>query len=220
MQPQQTPAALRKRLFLFFIIFLAAVFLMTGMFSLSAARSTEERELEDKIPKHLPIKVKIKKEKEKAFKDLKNEKWLHDFELEVTNTGDKPIYFLDFILILPEISAPDGNEIGFPLRYGRIALGSIENKAQLDDVPIMPGETYIFKVDERHALGWETFKRDKNKPQPKKLLLKFRMLNFGDGTGFIRTDGLFVPQPKEKAGLGPCEEDRKQESCRGCRNEV
>lgn len=33
----------------------------------------QERFLEDKIPKHLPIKVKIKKEKEKTFKDSKND---------------------------------------------------------------------------------------------------------------------------------------------------
>ena len=30
---------------------------------------------------------------------LKNEKWVREFELEVTNTGDKPIYFLFLDLI-------------------------------------------------------------------------------------------------------------------------
>ena len=30
----------------------------------------EEREFDDRIPKHLPIRVKIKKEKEEKFKDL------------------------------------------------------------------------------------------------------------------------------------------------------
>jgi hypothetical protein len=62
----------------------------------------EERQLEDATPKHVPIKVKIKKEKEEAFKDLKNEQWLKELELEVTNTGNKPIYFLVFVLTLPE----------------------------------------------------------------------------------------------------------------------
>src|SRR5215212_7843902 len=109
MHPQKTPAAPRKRLFLFLVTFLACVLLLTGMFALSVAQSTEERELENTVPKHLPIKVKIKKEKEKAFKDLKNEKWLRDFELEVMNTGDKPIYFLSLSISLPEIKAPDGN---------------------------------------------------------------------------------------------------------------
>src|SRR4051812_46130380 len=114
MHPQQTPAALRKRLFLFFVIFLACVLLLTGMFTPSVAQLTEERELEDKIPKHLPIKVKIKKEKEKAFKDLKNEKWMRELEVEVTNIGDKPIYFLYFVVTLDDITAPNGTNMAFP----------------------------------------------------------------------------------------------------------
>src|SRR5881396_2315597 len=54
----------------------------------------EERQVEDSIPKHVPIKVKLKREKEAKFKDLNNSDWLRDFELEVTNTSNKPIYFL------------------------------------------------------------------------------------------------------------------------------
>ncbi|HET8669511.1 MAG TPA: hypothetical protein VFM05_02460 [Candidatus Saccharimonadales bacterium] len=54
----------------------------------------QERVFENKIPTHIPIKIKIKKEKEKSFKDPKNEKWLREFALELTNTGDKLIYFL------------------------------------------------------------------------------------------------------------------------------
>src|SRR2546423_609332 len=54
--------------------------------------SQNERQLENLIPKHVPLDVKLTKEKEKAFKDLKNENWARDFELEITNTGEKPIY--------------------------------------------------------------------------------------------------------------------------------
>src|SRR6184192_3807346 len=39
-----------------------------------------EREVEDKIPKHVPIKIKLKADKEKAFKDMDNENWQRDFE--------------------------------------------------------------------------------------------------------------------------------------------
>jgi hypothetical protein len=34
------------------------------------------------------VKIKIKKEKDLSIKDLKTEKWLSEFELELTNTGD------------------------------------------------------------------------------------------------------------------------------------
>jgi hypothetical protein len=195
MRPQKTPAALRKRLFLFFIIFLVAVLLLTGMFSLSVAQSIEERELEDRIPKHLPIKVKIKKEKEKAFKDLKNEKWIRDFQLEITNTGNKPIYFLSFILDMPEITAPDGIGMAFSIHYGRGYLGDIGNKAEPGDVPIQPGETYVFSFPDIVVESWAIFKKRENKLDPKKLILLCQILSFGDGTGFVGTDGKSLPRP-------------------------
>lgn len=57
----------------------------------SAQETAEERKFEDEIPKHVPIKFKLKADKEKKFKDLKNPDWYRDFELEVTNTSDKPV---------------------------------------------------------------------------------------------------------------------------------
>jgi len=41
----------------------------------------EERVFENKIPGHLPIKVKLRAEKEKAAKDLANNRWHRDLEL-------------------------------------------------------------------------------------------------------------------------------------------
>src|SRR5436189_258009 len=55
------------------------------------SQSSNERVFENKTPKDLPFKIKMKKEKEESYKDLKNDNWLREFELELTNTGDKPI---------------------------------------------------------------------------------------------------------------------------------
>jgi hypothetical protein len=177
----------------------------------NAAANVEERVLENTVPKHLPIKVKIKKEKEKAFKDLKNDKWLRDFELEVTNVGDKPIYFLDFLVILPGITAPNGTNIAFPVRYGRIELGTLENRAEPNDLPIKPGETYVLKAYESNVRGWETFRRNHSKHQPEKLILYFQMLSFGDGTGFWTTGGVHLPEPlKGKNSLNGCEQEQNK----------
>jgi hypothetical protein len=201
MRPQQTHGALRRRLAFLFIMSLALIVLINGMPTPGVAQSTEERELEDRIPKHLPIKVKIKKEKEKAFKDLKNEKWLRDFQLEITNTGNKPIYLLSFILKLPGITAPDGREIAFSIIYGRSRLGDIGNKAEPDDVPIQPGETFVFRFPDSKQLDWEGFRQRENKPDPKKLILKFQILNFGDGTGFVGNEGISVPRPPNESSI-------------------
>src|SRR6267142_246433 len=81
---------------------------MAEIASFRRQQPKEERELEDTIPAHVPIKVKIKAEKEQAFKDLSNEHWVRDLEIEVKNTGTKPIYFLHLQLHL-ETTGPDGN---------------------------------------------------------------------------------------------------------------
>jgi hypothetical protein len=64
---------------------------IVGVLVLASSSAAQERIFENKVPAHIPIKIKIRKEKEESFKDLKNEKWLGEFELEVTNTGDRPI---------------------------------------------------------------------------------------------------------------------------------
>jgi hypothetical protein len=148
---------------------------------------TEERQLEDTVPKHVPIKIKIKAEKEKAFKDLNNEKWLRDLEFEVKNTGTKPIYFLVFIVDMPETRGPDGNLIGFDFHYGRTNLIDLEEPLKSQDVPINPGESHTFRLAERFLRGWDRIVRENKLAHPKKVRILFQFINFGDGTGLDTT---------------------------------
>src|SRR4029079_9406426 len=145
MSPQSFSTS--KTVILLFVIAGLSVLLIKGKIVRGIAQTPEEqlpkeRVLEDKIPSHVPIKVKIKKEKEPAFKDLNNKKWAHDFELEVTNTGDKPIYSLSLMLVT-DVKAAAGFSIVAPLSYGK--LGKLTDLASPDDVPIKPGETYVFR---------------------------------------------------------------------------
>jgi hypothetical protein len=146
----------------------------------------QERELEDRIPKHLPIKIKVK--------NLNNEKWLRDLEIEVKNTGDKPIYFLKISLFFIDVKRESGDQIGYPLVYGRTALVDVGNRAMPDDVPINPGDIYVFKIHDSHVKGWNFYKSKSHKPEPKRVGLRFDALNFGDGTGFVTSGGLPVPE--------------------------
>jgi hypothetical protein len=143
-----------------------------------------ERILEDRIPKHLPIKIKVK--------NLKSEQWARDFELEITNTSDKPIYYLRMFVDLPDVKAEDGVNLGFPLRYGRSALTDFSVPIEPDDVPLKPGESYTLKIPEQLQLGWESFvkRRGLAKEEPKKIKFIFQYLNFGDGTGFRFPGGI------------------------------
>jgi hypothetical protein len=168
----------------------------TAQASQSPAIPREERQLEDLTPKHIPIKAKIKAEKEKSFKDLNNEHWFRDLEIEVKNTGDKPIYFLVLVVNMPDTRGPDGNLIAYDLHYGRTALISITEPLKTEDAPIKPGETYVFTVPPGYASGWEGVAHDANIPPPKRVQLVFQFINFGDGTGFSGT-GNPLPHPKK-----------------------
>src|SRR5882757_4898053 len=130
-----TPTLLAKSLLLLFGLFLVTVFLIKAPLTPSVAR-TQERVFENAIPENAPIRIKIKKEKEKSFKDLKDEKWVEEFELEVKNTGDKPIYFI-YISLISDVKLSGGPVI-FPLVYGRAELGDIITKAGPDDPFIKP----------------------------------------------------------------------------------
>jgi len=141
----------------------------------------------------LPLKVKVK--------NFHNVKWVRDLEVEVTNTSDKPIYFLEFFVVMRDVKSVNGNPVGFPLRYGRMALVDYTTPLQSDDVGIQPGETYTFKISERHLKGWEINKE--NRPEPKRVDLIFVQLNFGDGTGFQGTAGTPMPRRTSQSSVAP-----------------
>jgi hypothetical protein len=173
-------------------------------FSYSRAQSDEkeEREVVDKIPKHLPIKVKVKKPEK--LKDAKNEEWLGELEVEVTNTGTKPIYFLDIYLDLPDVFAPNGLNIAFHLSYGRGKLISFSEPVLRDDVPIHPGGVVVLKVNENPVEAWRLRRARGERTNPKKINFFFQQINFGDGTGFVGTDGGSIPDTRERGANAPC----------------
>lgn len=150
---------------------------------------SEWREMIDRVPKHLPIKIKIK--------NLQNEHWLRDLEIEVTNKATKPIYYLKISVSTPEIKKR-GWEMGYMLRYGRSALLDFQEPILPEDVPIKPGETVVLKYPESDWRSWEDYatKINLQKSEPKKVKIMFHALNFGDKTGFAGTRGTPIPNPR------------------------
>jgi hypothetical protein len=165
-----------------------------------AQNSASQRVLEDKLPAHLPIKVKVK--------NLEKDKWLDELEVEVRNTGDKPIYYLSFAVVTPEVTAYTGDPMGFPLRYGNMELVDAKKRPEPEDVPINPGEIHVFKLSEREVKGWKRHRTDSRQADPKKIVLVFNSLRFGDGTGFTTTGG--VPFPSKKVSRNTCGKERKE----------
>lgn len=124
---------------------------------------------------------------------MKNERWAREFELEITNTGTKPIYALD-LLVLTDVTAAAGFPIVFPLYYGRNELGDIRTKAEPTDVPIKPGENVSLKIHPNILNAWDYKRKHANRPLPKRLEVKIESLNFGDGTGYVGNDATALPR--------------------------
>lgn len=196
-------ARLSRLAFSVFAFVSAVALLANALWGPSRAQTTPERTVEFKIPKHVPIKLKLKHEKEKAIKDLRNQNWYEDFQLEVTNVSDKPIYFLEIWLVLPELINPSGHPDGFALRYGRMAFVNLDARAIATDIPIQPGSTYIFDIPERLRKGWAMHKQRDNRPDPRNLEISFTQLSFGDGTGFNGSDAKPFPYKRERSS-NPC----------------
>jgi hypothetical protein len=191
------PNALAKILAAALVLSVAGI-LMLGSRLPAGNAATQERVLENKIPPHIPIRIKIKKEKEQSFKDLKNEKWLREFELEITNTGDKPIYFL-YLTMGTNVKVDNGLEMVYPLTYGRGELGDIVTRATSDDVPIKPGETINLNIGE--VPYWEKGVREKRWPESTKFTAEIQVLSFGDGTGYFGAQ-LFPPPGRHEVVNG------------------
>lgn len=150
---------------------------------IQSSEKDEERELGVGVPKHVPLKIKTK--------NINSKKWSHDLEIEVTNTSNKPIYYLSFMVVMQGIKSPEGKEHMFWVHYGRAQLNDFSTRLESTDTPLLPNESYVLKIDQADADAWETTRSKLKKPQPSKVGLVFQMLNFGDGTGYANAQGQF-----------------------------
>jgi hypothetical protein len=170
----------------------------------SSSGQDNERQIDNRIPKHVPLTIKIRKEKEKAFKDLNNDFWARELELEITNTGDKPIYEF-YLMLVTELRWENGDSVLFPIHYGRVELGDYTVKARADDVPLKAHESVVLKLHPGLVSGWEKTRPKQNLPNPKRIRVLLQILSFGDGTGYIGEDGTAVPRKIDPSNSRNCE---------------
>ncbi len=144
----------------------------------------EERKSNVEIARGLPVTVT-------SVKNLQNENWLKDLEIEVQNNSTKPIYCLTVYLRFPDI--PETTEVdGIPrgyvflLLYGRPELYKGVETATSEDVPIKPGERYVFRIPESQWKGLKSELARRNIPESiiKRIRIQVPTLIFGDGSGF------------------------------------
>jgi hypothetical protein len=204
---QLTLTVLTRRDIIGLILIGIASVLLSSRFAVvhSAAPQMTKRSFENKIPSHVPLKVKIKKEKEEKALDANNKDWFRDIEIEVTNTSDKPIYFISLNMEMPDLSTQNSGAIRiFPLRYGRTDFYEPDTKPLPDDVPIQPKATYTFVVDEKNRTGYQEWRAKDNRTDPLKLEISINFLSFGDGTGFTSMSAVPFPVKPNPEELGRC----------------
>lgn len=182
-----------------FVSLLLALTYHAGMNDVSAQEQQEERQLEISIPRHVPLRIKVEEGKEQGFKDLNNENWARDFELEVTNIGTKPIYSMAFIVFL-DVKAAEGFRIETHVSYGRVELSDHRVRAMADDIPIEPGDSWSLKIDPGQVGVWARKRQEEGRLLPKKVQVRFQNLSFGDGTGLMGPAGTPVPR-KNLSGI-------------------
>jgi hypothetical protein len=201
MNPQRTGSLIvLKKLAQLSLVCLALLFLVKTVLIASRAQSpddaAQERKLKLKEFKDSPVVIR-------KVKNLNSNSWHKNLEIEIQNISDKPIYFMLAYLVFPDDPVPPGGESGIPLMYGDPEInGNIAKHANPEDEHLDPGETYKFTVPELFKKGLKA-KQEKFPERAKNLVLKFAIINFGDGTGFEA--GRSLDLRRKRSALSPPE---------------
>jgi len=200
MKRRTTKASIISKSFLTLAVL--TLVLVTGNFETGLTQSEKkEREIKTRTFHGMPLKVK-------EIRNLqKEEGWFRDLEIEVENISDKPIYYIGLIIEFPDIhpslfmpaAAPNATT-GVWLAFGPPRLGDVKKIATPEDISLKPGETYVFKMTEGWAKGFESIKKTENLPPQAmdKMDLEFEVISFGDGTGYISGEQRVYPKKKER----------------------
>jgi hypothetical protein len=122
----------------------------------------------------------------------KSPNWLDDFELEIKNKSDRPIYYMLFLLETPEMNRGESLrelralEFGEPELYGsNVQPKDLEKSPHLD-----PGESTTLKIPKnskeayKHSLGRALQEGIVQTDQVTKFILHINLVKFADGTGY------------------------------------
>lgn len=204
MKHQKLNASLTLKLVLFTLC--SVLILVTGNFESGLTQTPkQERTLKVHTFNRMPLKVKEIRNLQKE-----DENWFRDLEIEVENISNKPIYYISLVIEFPDVPAPppepsaDGSTptratTGFSVSYGPEGLHVVSRLAEPNDIPLKPGETYVFKIPKSRVLGFESMNRTRNlSPQMwNKIEIEFNVISLGDGTGYTGGQRMLYSKKKE-----------------------
>lgn len=152
---------------------------VSSLILLSTSAFAQLTEIENKLPKSIPLEVE--------FKNFDKENWWHDLEIKVTNTGKKPIYYLSLYLWLDVVNS-EGKRRAAALTFGdtkRWFSSSNGEVAISSDSAIFPNKSHTFKIGENYTKGWDLSKQLGSFVEPSRAELEHGYTNFGDETGIL-----------------------------------
>lgn len=160
---------------------LALAFGVAQRNQIASGHEAQERKLEQRLFGNVLELVKAE--------NLEAANFPHGLQLEVKNISAKPIYYIRFQLVLPQIKEQVGtpNDYAFPLSYGNARLGTSQGKVTELDKPLMPGETTTITVGEKLAQGVHNFMAQHSLSAQmclSQIVLRCNFVNFGDGTSY------------------------------------
>jgi hypothetical protein len=185
------------------ILVLLALWLLSSNTTHTSAQFSK-RTIENKIPPQVPLAIKIKKDKEDKLTNAANKQWYRDFEMDITNTSNKPIYFFTLFIHMPDLEDPGGGTMVFTVFFGRPAFIEADTEILPDDKPLLPNQTYTFVISEEKQIAWEAWQKRTNKFEVPRVEILFSHLSFGDGTGFHALDGVPFPEKRSPEDLSRC----------------
>jgi hypothetical protein len=192
MRPSKTGFVTFTKLLQLLLAFASIIILVKGVLILTAAQSANERKFKSKDFVDMPVRVR-------KVKNVESETWPNVLEIEIENVSDKPIYFINAVLALPDDPAPNGIS-GILLQYGKLENLDIARIAGAEDEHLDPGKTTTLVIPNVYRKG--LLAKQKKAPQNfKKLEFWFDTISFGDGTGFQLDQ--FVDSKKKKPAPEP-----------------
>jgi hypothetical protein len=186
----------RQTLVVLVLIGFAALILFSRLGQVESAVQSTGRTFENKVPAHVPLEIKLRKDKEARVKDANNKSWTRDIQIDITNTSDKPIYLFTLFLELPDIKE-NGATMVFEITFGRTELVDETKRPRAEDKPLLPKETYTYQISDKLQHLWEDWKKVKHQDDTLKLEVQFQYLSFGDGTGFHTRQGVPFPAKQD-----------------------
>lgn len=166
-------------------------------------QSDSERLARVLTPRSMPAETTLSF---RAIRNVESPDWLQDMEIEVQNNFSQSIYFLSLHLSFPNLPGRQfegvlSNQV-VSLDYGRWQLMQPGEIAASSDLPIKPGEVYVFKIPESDREGFESALSEMgvSKSSIKNIEIRVYLLSFGDGTGY-RMGKRFSNLPKSVSDL-------------------